>query len=144
MERDASGKLKSSMGTHGHGRCRSFVRHTPECGEPGPAQVEEAIDLAKEWNELLEGWEGEADPWTDMGMDDDAVLTEELRQNSLPEGERPAEHATGRRWRLPHGCSEPRPRQAQNRIADEVLTISAEAAVENVQIDKAMAVAQKT
>ena len=111
------------------------------------AQAEEAIDLEKEQNELLEDWEGEADHWTDMGMDDDAVLTEEPRQNSPPEGERPVEHATGRRWRLPHGCSEPRPRQAQNRIADEVLTISAEAALENEQIDKAMAamgVAQKT
>ena len=33
------------------------------------AQAEEAIDPEKEWNELLEGWEGEGDPWTDMGMD---------------------------------------------------------------------------
>ena len=29
----------------------------------GPAQVEEAIDFEKEWNELHEDWEGEADPW---------------------------------------------------------------------------------
>ena len=33
----------------------------------------------------------------------------------------------------------PRPRQAENRIADEVFAISAEAALENEQIDKAMA-----
>ena len=40
---------------------------------------------------------------------------------------------------LPHGRSEPRLRQAENRIADEVLAILAEAALENEQIDKAMA-----
>ena len=82
-----------------------------------------------------------------MGMDDDAVLTEEPRQNSPPEGEKLAEHATGRRWRLPLGRREPRPRQAENGIEDEVLTVSAEAALENEQIDKAVAavgVAQKT
>ena len=45
----------------------------------------------------------------------------------------------GRRWELPHGCSEPRPRQAEIRIADEVLTTSAQAALESEQIDKAMA-----
>ena len=113
----------------------------------GASQRKKELTWSKEWNELLEGWEGEADPWTGMGMDDDAVLTEEPRHNSPPKKERPAEHATGRRWRLPHGCSEPRPRQAQNGIEDEVLTISAEAAVENEQIDKAMAAmgdAQKT
>ena len=55
-------------------------------------------------------------------MDDaEEVLTEEPRQNSPPDGERPAEHAPGRRWDLPHGCSEPRPRQAEIRTADEVL-----------------------
>ena len=70
-------------------------------------------------------------------MDDaDAVLTEEPCQNSPPEGETPAEHATGRRWGFPHGRSEPRPRQADNRIADEVLAILAQAALENEQIDK--------
>ena len=82
-----------------------------------------------------------------MGMDDDAVLTGELRQNSPPEGERPAKHATRRRWGFPLGRREPRPRQAENGIEDEVLTVSAEAALENEQIDKAVAamgVAQKT
>ena len=52
-----------------------------------PAQVEEASDLEKERNELLEDWEGEADRWAGVGMDDaDAVLTEEPCQNSPPEG----------------------------------------------------------
>ena len=103
------------------------------------AQTEEAVD-SEERNELYQDGEGDADSWAGVGMDDgDAVLTGEPRQNSPPEGERAAEHATGRRWELPHGCSEPRPRQAENRIADDVLTIFAEAAVENEQIDKAMA-----
>ena len=44
----------------------------------------------------------------------------------------------GRKWRMPQCCSEPRPHQAEIRIADEVLTILAEAALENQQIDKAM------
>ena len=39
---------------------------------------------------------------------------------------------------MPQGCSEPRPHQAKIGIADEVLTILAEAALENQQIDKAM------
>ena len=73
-------------------------------------------------------------------MDHDAVLTEEPRQNSPPEGERPAEHATGRRWVAPT-----RPKRApdlgRRRIESQVqlLTILAEAALENEQIDKAMA-----
>ena len=42
-------------------------------------------------NELHEDREGEADPWGGVGMDDaGAVLTEEPRQNSPLEGERPA------------------------------------------------------
>ena len=45
-------------------------------------------------------------------------------------------HPSGRRWGLPHGCSEPRPQQIQ--ITNEVLTILAEAALENRQIEKAM------
>ena len=44
----------------------------------------------------------------------------------------------GRKWRMPQGCSELRPHQAETGIADEVLTILAEAALENQQIDKAM------
>ena len=39
---------------------------------------------------------------------------------------------------MPQCCSEPRPHQAEIRIAEEVLTILAEAALENQQIDKAM------
>ena len=75
-----------------------------------------------------------------MGMDDaDVVLTEEPRQNSPPEGEMPAENVPGRKWRLPHGCSEPRFREAKIRIAETVLTTFVEAALENEQIDKAMA-----
>ena len=39
---------------------------------------------------------------------------------------------------LPHGCSGAQPQQREIRIADEVLTILAEAALENEQIGKAM------
>ena len=53
-------------------------------------------------------------------------------------GERSAENLLERKWRLPHGCSESRPRQAEIRIADEIMTILPEAALENEQIDKAM------
>ena len=63
--------------------------------------------------------------------------TEELSWNLPHEDERPTENVTGRTWRLPCGCSEPQPQQVI-RIADEVLAILAEAALENEQIDKAM------
>ena len=64
---------------------------------------------------------GQAWAWT--------MPTEEPRQNSPPlrsEG-------------LSHGYSELWPRPAEIRIADEVLTTPAEAALESEQIDKAMA-----
>ena len=51
---------------------------------------------------------------------------------------RPTENVMGKKWWLPHGRSEPRQQQAEIRIADEVLTILAEVALENDQIDKAM------
>ena len=49
-------------------------------------------------------------------------------------GERDGKKSGG----LPHGCSEPRQQQAEMRIADGFLTILAEAALENEQMDKAM------
>ena len=83
------------------------------------------------------------------------IRTKEGSQDGLEEGpaeakqaERHAEAAgdpeeelneqRGRRLGMPQGCSEPRPQQAEIRIADEVLAILAEAALENKQIDKAM------
>ena len=39
---------------------------------------------------------------------------------------------------MSQGCSEPRPQQAKIWIADEVLAILAEAALENELVDKAM------
>ena len=54
--------------------------------------------------------------------------------------ERFPERMPGENWSLPHECSEPRPRDNRTRIADEVLTILSEAALENEQIDKAMPV----
>ena len=54
------------------------------------AQVEETNEPEVR-NELHEDREGEADPWAGVGMDDaGAVLTEEPRQKSPLEGERPA------------------------------------------------------
>ena len=44
----------------------------------------------------------------------------------------------GRRWGLPQGCSDSRPPQAEIRIVGEVVTILAEAALWNEQVDKAM------
>ena len=79
----------------------------PNAESREPAQMEEAIGLEKEFNELHEDWEGEADPWADMGMDHaDAVQTEEPRQNSPPEGERPASMRQEADGGLPHGRSE--------------------------------------
>ena len=114
-------------------------RHTRERGEQGDsARRKKQLTQIKEWKELHEDWEGEADLWAGAGVDDaDAVLTEEPRQNSS-KGERPVENVPGRKRGLPHGRSEPRPWQVEIRITDEVLTTSAEAALENEQIDNAM------
>ena len=71
-------------------------------------------------------------------IDDSGDGIEEPRQNLPHEKKRPTEYVTGSKWGLPHGCSGPRSQQAEIRIADEVLTILAEAALKNEQIDKAM------
>ena len=75
-------KMKSYM-SYGHGRSRrNSARHVRECGEREPAQAEEAIDLEKEWNELLEDWE---DAWAGIGLDDaDAALTEDTARIHHP------------------------------------------------------------
>ena len=90
--------------------------------------LEDAIDPEEEPNELR----GER-----VEVDEDGDGAEELRWNFPHEEERPTGNVTGRTWRLPCGCSEPRPQQVI-RIADEVLAILAEVALENEQIDKAM------
>ena len=80
-------------------------------------------------------------------MDDaDVALADEPRQHAPPQGESTTEIVTRRRCELPHGCSEPRPRQAEIRIADKVFSMLAKAALENEHIDKAtaaMGIAQK-
>ena len=85
--------------------------------------------------------EGEAGSWASVGMDDaDAVLTEEPRQNSPPEGERSAGHVTGRRWEVPLGRSEP-PTSAggESNRRCSFGDLCRSSAGKNEQIDKAMA-----
>ena len=81
-------------------------------------QVWFAIDPEEEPNELR----GER-----VEVDEDGDGAQELRWK-LPHEEK---------WRVPCACSEPWSQQVI-RTADEVLTILAEAALENEQIDKAM------
>ena len=58
VERDAS------VGMNDAEEPPSGMPANAECR--GPAQVEEAIDLEKEWNELHEDWEGEVGSWQTM------------------------------------------------------------------------------
>ena len=98
------------------------------------------------------------DPWAGTGMDEDEeTLPREPDagkdaggESSLgqdQEGRRPPVDdwaleenlALRMRWGLSPECSEPRPLQTKLRIADEILTFLAEAALEIEQIDKAVA-----
>ena len=120
-------------------------------------KMKQAEQLEVEWNAMQ--MEDEANPWAGLGTErgkpgGDAIDPEEAPncgsrstetgtgstpcQNLPHEKERPTENVAGRKWRLPQGCSEPMPQQAEIRTADEVLTILAEPALENEQIHKAM------
>ena len=92
------------------------------------SQAEDAVDPQEELSELR------------VEIDDNGDGIEELRQNLPHEKERLTENVTGAMWGLPRGCSGPWLQQAEIRIADEVLTVLAEAALENEQIGKAMGV----
>ena len=112
---------------------------TRERGEPGGAtQVEETEE---EWNELHEGMEGEADPSADEGMEDaEAVLSGEpyqatRRTTTARRRKAPRRKPCVKKKRrgLPSWMQRILPLQRKMRAADEVLTIPAEAAVENEQ-----------
>ena len=118
-----------------------------------PGQMEKAERLEEEWNEFhledeevrLKGsWHinvdgesrgsctrsgGGAQGIEDAGVDAESCYKPPREEKS---------HPPGRRWGLPHGCSEPRPQQTEIQITYEVLSILAEAALENRQIEKAM------
>ena len=131
-----------AWGGHSGGRQEIANLQAPTAKAESPKQVkqtEDIFDPEKECNELLEGTESEEDPWTGMDMDDD--------EDHLPKAQRfgkdaggdsnPGPDQEGRRlpdaawlleeirgptmrWCLSPGCSEPRPRQAEIRIADDV------------------------
>ena len=98
-----------------------------------PEEGTQAEHREEEWNAMQ--MEDEDSPGAGAGMDD----ADEVLRDGPPQGERTTENVIGRRWGLPHGCSEPRPRQGEIRITDEVSTVLTEAALENEQDDKAMA-----
>ena len=126
----------------------------PTANAMGPTEPKQSLffDREKEWIDLYEDMEGEEAPGQAWPDDAEAVLPEEPNQDSNSTGQEPEEPppldeerppeespALRRRWSPPPGRSEPPPLQMKIRVADEVLTVLAEAALENEHIDKAMA-----
>ena len=92
----------------------------------------EGVPGISTWMESLAGAAPDPEE-VPMGIEDAGVDAESCYKPPREEKSRPP----GRRSGLPHGCSEPRPQQTEIQITNEVLTILAEAALENRQMDKA-------